>query len=162
MTETMQTHYEPEPGQIWRHFKGGTYKIIGVSTVVDQSAIDCAIANQLVPYCYAIDTEQPCSTAIGVFKMASGELWCFMPTEYGCAEMGLRMVIYHPVDCPQQIWARPLNHFLAPTEDGRSRFELVAVQPQCECDRCQHYRRRLKECPEVARHLVSCSRNCLQ
>jgi hypothetical protein len=110
----------PEPGEIWQHFKGDRYEIIGVSTVVEQEVIHCARANRLVPTFYAIDTET--LAAIAVFRMFNGALWAaeFCGLDGGIPQLRSLAEPYCFYKKPGVlgVWGRSLQEFMEPKDDG--------------------------------------------
>lgn len=117
---------DPEPGEIWRHFKGSSNEIIGVSTVVTQEEIECTYANCIPPTFYAIDTET--KAPIAVFRMVSGALWC---AKASCIGDALWLMSLPEPYCFYRkpgvlgVWGRSLQMFMETKGDG-FRFTKVS------------------------------------
>jgi len=117
--------FNPTKNQIWRHFKGNKYLILGMART-DEDSID---DSSKLPDFYAKDVEYP-NTLYAVLEI-NGELildkkpdaLALFPSEY---------VIYQDLDNPSKVWARELNNFKDPVKVDdffhQDRFQLVGFK----------------------------------
>lgn len=102
----------PQPGEIYLHWKGTEYRVIGVAKTRKFTSL-------YVPDYWAKDSES--QEIIEVFRFKS-KLIMSLPFDY-CPE-DLSYVIYQQVNNLQKIWARKLEDFTGKV-GNKERFEFL-------------------------------------